>query len=409
MGYAASHLRCDRGPRRARTPEDRPGGACLVSKELRRLCLVTPHHLSVTGGGSEYQIECLIEALAAARRYEIFYLARSVEPSCRPASYRIVRIGTRNEAPRLGYTMDAVPLYRALHLLRPQVIYQRVACGYTGVCAWYARRNAARLIWHVAHDTDVMLERLDPGRNPVRRFLETASIKYAIRHADHIVTQTEHQARLLQENYARKADGVVRNFQPSPSEAIDKSGPLTVLWVANFKRWKQPELFIALANELRDLDAVRFVMVGASASGSGTLDWNASVMAQIRQTQNLDYLGALPQAEINRLFARAHIFVNTSKWEGFPNTFIQAWMREATVASLTVDPDHVLAQGGMGIAAGPPGALASAVRSLIIDPARRAEYAERARRYAMREHSLENIKTLQRLIDTGSMRDEGGG
>lgn len=377
-----------------------------MSSEPRRLCIVTPHHLSVTGGGSEYQIECLIDALSAERRYEILYLARSVEPSCRPAGYRIVRIGSRNKAPRLGYTMDAVPLYRALHSLRPQVIYQRVACGYTGICAWYARRSGARLIWHVAHDTDVMLERLDPGRNPVRRFLETASIEYAIRHANHIVTQTEHQARLLLQNYGREADAVIRNFQPDPTEKIDKSGPLTVLWVANFKRWKQPELFVALANELRDLESVRFVMVGAAASGTGTVDWNAAVMAQIKEARNLDYLGPLPQAEINRLFARAHVFVNTSKWEGFPNTFIQAWMREVPVVSLSVDPDQVLAHGKMGIAAETPGALASAVRALITDPARRAEYGARARRYALREHSLANIKTLQRLIDTGSTRDE---
>ncbi len=379
-----------------------------MSSEPRRLCIVTPHHLSVTGGGSEYQIECLIEALAAEGRYEIFYLARSVDPGCRPANYRILRIGTRNQAPRFGYAMDALPLYRALRSVRPQVVYQRVACGYTGVCAWYARRSGARLIWHVAHDSDVMLERLDPGRNPVRRFLEGASIRYAIRHADHIVTQTEHQARLLEENYGRKADGVVRNFQPTPTEELDKSGPLSVLWVANFKRWKRPELFVALAKELRDLESVRFVMIGAPASGAGTLDWNASVMAQIRQTKNLAYLGPLPQAEINRLLARAHIFVNTSTWEGFPNTFIQAWMREVVVVSLTVDPDHVLAHRRMGIAAQTPAALARAVRSLLADPARRAEYAERARRYAMREHSLDNIKALRRLIDTGSMPAEEG-
>jgi glycosyltransferase involved in cell wall biosynthesis len=76
------------------------------------------------------------------------------------------------------------------------------------------------------------------------------------------------------------------------------------------------------------------------------------------------------------------------------------------VVSLSVDPDGVLAHGKMGIAAENPGALASAVRALITDPARRGEYGERARRYALREHSLANIKALQRLIDTGSMRDE---
>jgi glycosyltransferase involved in cell wall biosynthesis len=380
-----------------------------MSARPPRLCIVTPHHPRASGGGSEYQIECLIDALIPQQRYEIYYLARSVDALYQPAGYQIVRIGTRNEAPRFGYSMDAVPLYRALHALRPQIIYQRVACGYSGICAWYARHSGAKLIWHVAHDTDVMLERLDPGRNPVRRFLETTSIEYAIRNANHIVTQTEHQAQLLQQNYGRIADGVVRNFQPGPMEELDKSGPPTVLWVANFKRWKQPELFVALANDLRDLGSVRFVMVVAVAGGSGTVGWNASVMKQIDAAPNIEYLGPLTQTEVNRLFARAHIFVNTSLSEGFPNTFIQAWMREVPVVSLNVDPDQVLGRARIGIVAKSATALAEAVRGLLADPARRAECGARARRYAMRHHSLANVKLLTHLIDTGRMQAAGQG
>jgi glycosyltransferase involved in cell wall biosynthesis len=380
-----------------------------MSGRPTRLCIVTPHHARASAGGSEYQIKCLIDALISQQRYEIYYLARSIDASHRPVGYQIVRIGTRDEAPRFGYTMDAVPLYRALRALRPQVVYQRVACGYSGISAWYARRSGARMIWHVAHDTDVMLQRLDPGRNLVRRFLETTSIEYAIRNADHIVTQTEYQAQLLKQNHKRVADGVVRNFQPEPIEELDKSGTPMVLWVANFKRWKQPELFVALANDLRDLGSVRFVMAGAAASGSGSVDWNASVMRQISAAPNIDYLGPLSQTEINRLFARAHVFVNTSTSEGFPNTFIQAWMREVPVVSLNVDPDHVLSSEGMGILAKSTAALAQTVRGLITDPVRRAEYAVRARRYAMREHSLANVELLTRLIDSGSRQDAGQG
>ena len=113
-------------------------------------------------------------------------------------------------------------------------------------------------------------------------------------------------------------------------------------------------------------------------------------MDSIRDTPNIDYLGPLAQSEVNELLARAHIFVNTSVHEGFPNTFIQAWMREMPVVSLHVNPDDVLNRHGTGIFAGNEPRLAEAVRRLISEPTVRAEFAERARNYALQRHSLEN-------------------
>jgi glycosyltransferase involved in cell wall biosynthesis len=371
---------------------------------LTRLSIVTPHHPSASGGGAEFQIQCLLESLLDLQRYDISYVARSVDPEFEPRGYRIVRIGHSSRAPRFGYGMDAVPLYRALKALRPQVIYQRVACGYSGVCAWYARRNSARMIWHVAHDTDVTGVTLDPGRNPIRRILENASIRYMIGATDHVVTQTQWQRSELERNYGRSADGIVRNFHPEPAEWIDKSGgPSTVMWVANLKRWKQPELFLDLAAALRDITGARFVMVGAEAGGSGEREWNAALMQRIRRAPNVEYLGLRSQAQINQLLARAHVFVNTSLSEGFPNTFIQAWMRAVPVVSLQVDPDQVLQREVIGIRAGTPQGLADAVRQLLVTPALRKEYGERARQYALREHSLRNTQQLAQLIDTGRM------
>jgi glycosyltransferase involved in cell wall biosynthesis len=145
-------------------------------------------------------------------------------------------------------------------------------------------------------------------------------------------------------------------------------------------------------------------MVGAAAAGSGTVDWNDLVMRQIGAAGNIEYLGARPQSEINALMARSHVFVNTSISEGFPNTFIQAWMREVPVVSLDVDPDGVLDRERVGIHARTTAGLVEAVRGFVTDPQRRADYGERARRYAMRYHSMHNAKLLTELIDTGSMQ-----
>lgn len=371
-----------------------------MSAERTRICIVSPNHSSGSKGGAEYQIDCLVDALRQLDRYDIFYVARAVDPGFQPYGYRIVRIGHRNRMPRLGYSADVVPLFRALDRIKPQIIYQRVACGYSGIAALYAHFRRARLIWHVAHESDLTLEMPERGRNPLRRFLERRAVLYCIRNADQIIAQTGYQAELLERLHGRRAVGVIPNWHPAPQEQIDKSGPTTVLWVANFKPWKRPEKFVELAGALADLPQVRFLMVGEAATGSGDRQWNEQLMRAIEAAPNLQYLGAKSQDEVNQLMARAHVFVNTSIAEGFPNTYIQAWQRETPVVSLDVNPDGVLDREGVGIHAGSLARLAAAVRQFASNPALRAEFGTRARQYALRNHSMRNADAVAALFAT---------
>lgn len=363
-----------------------------------RLCIVTPAHSGAQTGGAEYQINCLIDVLAATARYEIFYLARLVDPAFRPQGYQIVQVGRTNKSPRFGYIADAVPLYRALRSLAPDVIYQRVACGHTGIAAHFARRHGARMIWHVAHDSDVMRDSLIDGRNPIRRLMEKASIRYGIRRAQRIVTQTRHQAELLAENFGRQADALIPNFQPLPLEPIEKAGSVTVLWIGSLKPWKQPEAFVRLAAACRDLEAVRFVLIGGGSEGTA---WHGGLMRQIGAIGNLNYVGAMSQADVNRALAQAHVYVNTSLYEGFPNTFIQAWMREVPVVSLHVDPDGVLEREQLGGCAGNEQRLAELVRNLAVNESLRRAMGEKSRSYANQYHSMANVERLAELFESG--------
>jgi glycosyltransferase involved in cell wall biosynthesis len=239
------------------------------------------------------------------------------------------------------------------------------------------------------------------GRNLLRRYLEKRSVEYAIRNADRIVTQTAHQARLLEQHYGRKADAIIPNFQPAPRETLDKSGPLTVVWIASLKPWKHPEAFVELAARLSDLPGVRFLLVGPWAAGGGQRRWVEELTQRMQRTANLEYLGPRTQAEVNAILATAHVFVNTSAHEGFPNTFIQAWSREVAVVSLHVDPDGLLTTQRLGMfCGGSQEQLASNVRQLLADPALRAQYTARGSAHARSQHSLTNAYVLADLFET---------
>jgi glycosyltransferase involved in cell wall biosynthesis len=374
-----------------------------VAEQKLRLCIVTPAHSMAQSGGAEYQIDCLLDVLMSMDCFQIHYLAHYVADDRRPDGYEVVPIGQRGGRLWLGFSTHALSLYRALRALDPDIIYQRVACGYTGVAAYYARRHGVRMVWHVAHDSDVMRTSRFHGRNPLRRMVEKSAIEYGIRHARQIVTQTAHQARLLESNYGRKVTAVIPNFQPAPTGGVVKAELVTVIWIANLKPWKQPEVFVRLAKALDSLKDVRFVMVGAPSSGSSDKPWHDRLIRDMNCTGNLDYVGQKTQEEVSALLDMAHIFVNTSEQEGFPNTFIQAWLREVPVVSLHVDPDGVLEREKIGVLAGTEQGLLDAVRSLATDASRRTDYGARARRYAMAAHSLNNAWQLGRLLESAGV------
>ena len=338
--------------------------------------------------------------MIADGRHEIHYLTHFVDGRYRARNYRVHLIGAGGAIPRLGYLMEAHSLYAALRKIAPDAIYQRVACAYTGICAFYARRRGVPLIWHVAHDSDVAPRLLEQVRNIPRQRLEILAVGYGARNATAIVVQTRQQADLLRQTYGRNADDVIPNFHPLPKETIDKSGPLTVTWIANLKPWKRPDAFVRLARSFSSQPEIRFVMVGAPAAKTASTAWQDSLMRSIADTSNLEYRGQLSNHEVNELLARSHIFVNTSMYEGFPNTFIQAWQRGVAVVSLHVDPDGVLEGEVTGIAAQTESGLEAAVRKLIVDPEALAGYSTRGREYALANHSLDNARRLIQLIRT---------
>jgi glycosyltransferase involved in cell wall biosynthesis len=370
---------------------------------MLKICIVNPFE---HGGGAEYQISLLIDALSADGGYEVHYLTHFIDQRQRTRNYSVSVAGGGGPIPRLGYVMDARSLYRTLREIGPQVIYQRVACAYTGICALYSLRRGVPMIWHVAHDSDVAPRLLEPARNFVRRRLEKWAVSFGARNATGIVVQSRCQSELLRENYCRSADALIPNFHPPASESIDKSGPLTVIWIANLKPWKRPEVFVRLAAHFSTRTDLRFIMVGAPAAATGNHEWRKSLMCDIEGAHNLQYVGQKTHAEVNRLLARSHVFVNTSTHEGFPNTFIQAWMRGAAVVSLSVDPDNVLERERVGIAAHTEAGLETAVRRLIDEPELLAGYSKRGSQHAAAHHSMANTARLVQLIGTYARRSE---
>ena len=367
-----------------------------------RICVLMPTHWSAGLGGAEMQVQLLVDRLVATDQCELHFVARASDPAYRPRGYTLHRLEARR-AIAGTFLLDLPVVAQALELISPDIIYQRVGGAQTAVAAWWARRHGRRMVWHVSSNNDLAAA---PWRWTPRapfEMLDRQLIDCGARHAGGVIVQTREQAALLSSRFGRHDAMQIPNFHPAPAAVGPKPADrVTICWIANVKELKRPELFLKLADDLRDRADLEFVMLGSRQMGDAP--WS-QFERLASGTGNVTYLGHRPQSEVNALLDRAHLLVNTSTYEGFPNTFIQAWLREVPVVSLKVNPDGVFNDGHLGVCANDDfGRFRQAVRTLADDPGQRRALGRKAALVARQKYSLSNI---DRVVEV--LRNAGAG
>lgn len=345
-------------------------------------------------GGAQFQAKLIVEKLVEVGNFEVFFLTRRAPyDHTYQDGYTLIRFG-RSTGPR--FALDTFALLQTLRKLKPDIVYSRVGCAYTGIAAHYCKMTEARMVWHVASELDVQPWHTF-GKNKLSwGFLDKRILEYGIRHCDTRIAQTQDQKKLLLKNYNEKIHSVIPNFHPKPEEKIIKSKIASVVWVANLKQVKQPEVFCSLAKSL-SANPIQFTLIGDSQLPKAQL---RRLESKIDSVENLTWIGRKSQEEVNRFLASSHVLVNTSSVEGFSNTFIQAWMRETLVISLNVDPDLALSEKGLGLFAnGDIKMLSQMVQEGALNPSRHVEVIKRAKDHAMHHHTLENFDNLLKALE----------
>ena len=155
-----------------------------------------------------------------------------------------------------------------------------------------------------------------------------------------------------------------------------------VVWVNNLKRWKRPEVVIELARRLPDY---QFVMIGREAGGR----FGRKIDRLIREaTDNFRYLGPLPVDQANQRIAESDLLLYTSlPFEGFGNSFIQAWFRFVPTVTLSIDVDGIIEREKLGRCCQTTEELLTTVDTLMKDEDTRHKMGQRARQFALQNLS----------------------
>lgn len=273
--------------------------------------------------------------------------------------------GLRFFAPRLSST------WAALRAANADVYYVSCAGAMAGVVAEFCRRHRRRFVFRVASDADCAPHTLMLDNSRDRMLYH-----YGLRRADAILVQTDRQAKLLQRNYgldARQA-GMFSDLPEQVRGFGERGGGL--LWLANMRAMKRPEWFLDMARRVPRLPCDM-----AGGIHPGELALYTRVAAAAESLPNLRFHGQVRFGATRALFADARIFVNTSSFEGFPNTYLQAWANGVPVIA-SFDPDGIIAAHGLGVAVDNVDSAVAEARSLLASPAKWEAFSARCRAFA---------------------------
>lgn len=285
-------------------------------------------------------------------------------------------------------------LVQALRRADADAYYHNCGECFTGQVAMWCRKNGRAFVFSAASDEDCALHHAG-----LKSWRERVLFEYGLRHADRRVVQTRRQADMLQENFGLDSVQLPMACPEPPGLGyVSRIHPPSkrVLWVGRLWFEKRPQLFLDLAETCPHL---QFDLVGPGfdpAQYGHT--FSDDIVRRARDIVNVTVHGALPRDEIFKMYDQSCCLCCTSEYEGFPNTFLEAWSRGLPIVS-TFDPDSLIVQRELGFHGTSLSELKTGLLCLFHDGPRYGVISANTRRYFTENHTVESsLPKLEKVL-----------
>lgn len=276
---------------------------------------------------------------------------------------------------KLRFIPDMIRIRHAMKIAGADIYNQRSTAFFTGQLARFASDLGKAFTFSLGIDYNCY-----PDGQGAIPWPMSSLYRYGIRKADAVISQTEKQRRLMLENFGRETV-LIRNgitIQDGRGATRDSG----FLWVGRFQGTKRPDVALDLARALPD---ERFTIIGGYA---GDERYASSITEAAKRIPNVEHIPFVPPREMEAYYRGAYALLNTASLEGFPNTYLHAWVHGVPAITIEIDPDGILSNNGIGIVTGTFEGLVDAVRGIRSNPTMRSEMSERAIRYVRANHDI---------------------
>ena len=323
-------------------------------------------------GGAERQQWLLACALAATGWSVTVGVRRALDAGARRTLNGMQFVGIGR-----GHIFSA--WYRLLSSERPDWWYWRCADHLWGPAVEIAKFRTVRTIFAAAFDADVQ-----PRRALFRRARWWPLYAWGLARTDRIFVQHSQQLSKLPRRWQSKAYIVPSIAGETAIVKPHVHRKKTVAWVGMLQQSKRPDLLVEIAKKTPQ---VRFVICGGVSTHRSPPGYSERIVDSLRALPNVEYRGQAVPDHARQVIADAAILLSTSDGEGFPNTFLEAWLSGTPVVSLRIDPNYLIERAGLGVVSGSIEKAITDIDVLLNSPKQREEIALRARRHVAEAHS----------------------
>lgn len=272
-------------------------------------------------------------------------------------------------------------LNAALRKADADVYYHNCGECVTGQVAMWCKRNNRPFVFTAANDTDC-----DAKLPTFHYWKDRVLYRYGLRNLSAIVVQTRKQQQMLRDGYQLEAEVIPMPCvgpKPGLSQARPRPASSRVLWVARLCKQKRPDRLMEVAEKMPE---TTFDVVGPHYDEPivrGALEHAAKL-------PNVVIHGSQPRPKVAEKYLDAALLLCTSDYEGFPNTFLEAWSHGLPIVS-TFDPDGLIQSQKLGVVGKSVDDLVMGIRGLLTDNSYYAQISGNALRFFRETHSSDII------------------
>jgi len=359
---------------------------CFVSLGSYPL-LTSNEHLKYVGGAELKQV--IIGRELAKQGYNISFITYD-ENSEKKIIDEITIIKSFSLSKDTSILKKTLILWKSLKKANADIYFK--GSGPEGIIPFFCILHGKKYVKWLTSDRNVQLKQVH-SRNTI---LTKITSYFDIKFAHTIIAQNKFQKESIEKKFKKKCI-LIHNPTNIPNNNFEnKKNKNIVLWVGTIRTIKQPELFLEIAKILPDY---KFKMIGGKSDSEP--DLYDKIQGKTKGITNLEFLGFIPHHNIQKYYDEAAILINTSLIEGFPNTFLEAWINYTPVISLNVDPDEVIRNEKLGLHSKTFEQIILDIKNLLHNDELREKMGMNARKYVEQNHDAKKIANqFEQLISS---------
>jgi Glycosyltransferase len=297
-------------------------------------------------GGSAVQTYGWIRGLME-EGHEVYVMTNThgnalLKEDCR--NIRLVPTYQRNKGIRwLRWLYYRIPYtYKKLKAIKPDYLYLSIPGWTSAVFGIMCYLLKIKYIQRISNDNQ-----LDTRFQKEYSTFHYLLLNAGLRLSHHILCQNNLQLQIVEKKYPGKPAIKISNpvYLKNDGPAGEYHSRRYIAWVGIFRPQKGLKLLYQIASILKNEE---FHVAGKESVNCDDETWY--YLEKLRALPNVKFSGFLQRKDVLPFLANARFLLNTSRYEGFSNTFLEAWsVGTPVISGANVNPDSLITRHELGI------------------------------------------------------------